>query len=625
MLQYPINVYPDKVAFDSTKNTYDRDLHFTFKGDLLTCVFYKIYDYDTQQIVRSGIYKDNTLSPLAYNNDEVNCGGILADLEQGRYVIQMMLTQTQKNLVNIGYYDIYDRYVSRGKLRADYTSGGTTMKIENKINLIYEWNKNGNIYSHTEEEMPITPSVSQTVYTSGIRIAINGDGALIDSYNYETGEITLKEDTAFSEDLSSGTEYALYSNYLITEQYYFEVCEEPQIQALSHDSGTDIWVTWDSRGGDFKAFYWKGLDLGVRKNNLLKYYTINLKKKSSSSVWYDVLTTEKIYSQNIDWRFSDDYDTIELDGGNCETRTYKIILTCVMQNGMSFTKEYEVVAPQRSATEIVHDFAVTYSSKFNQIQMQWGEPTRAGHSYRIYRINADERYNIGTHQDKSVQTYALNPRKVLIGDNASGSGFDDNLASQCGKFRYMIVPYNSASGSTDIYKAYLTDIITANFDGYTLTACYDTGKNADGKLLYKQGDTWKFMCDIDDTDNQQNLNRQMHIGNGKYSTATKTDNNYMTGKLSGYIGYMNCSSKEFEDDIEVVKAWRRFLAQDAIYVLRSPKGDVWLVNIVDNAVTKYEESTPRIPVQFTFSWAECGNIEDYLIVETMPPYTEDRR
>ena len=626
MLQYPINVYPDKVAFDSTKATYDRDLHFTFKGDLLTCVFYKIYNYDTQQIVRSGTHKDLSLSPLAYNNDEVNCGAILTDLPQGRYVIQMMLTQTQKNLVNIGYYDVYDRYVSRGKLKADYTSGDTTMKIENKINLIYEWNKNGNTYSHTEEEMPITPSVSQTVYTSGIIIAINGDVALIDSYDYETGEITLKEDTAFSENLSSGTEYALYSNYLITEQYYFEVCEEPQIQALSRDNGTDIWVTWDSRGGDFKAFYWKGLDLGVRKNNLLKYYTINLNKKSSSSVWYDILTTDKIYSQNIDWRFSDDYDPIELDGGNCETRTYKITLTCVMQNGMSFIKEYEVVAPQRSATEIITDFAITYDDdRFNRIQMQWGTPRSLYLAYRIYRLNAEGRYNTGTHQDKFSLAYANNPYKVLIGDESSGSGFDDYFPSADGNYQYLIVPYNWQRDATEIYAAYLTDVVNHKFKGYTLTACYDTGKNADGKMVYKIGDTWKFMCDIDDTDNQQNLNRQMHIGNGKYSTATKTDNNFMTGKLSGYIGYMNCSSKEFEDDIEVVKAWRRFLAQDAIYVLRSPKGDVWLVNIVDNAVTKYEESTPRIPVQFTFSWAECGNIEDYLIVDSMPPFVEDRR
>lgn len=623
MLQYPINVYPDKVAFDSTKATYDRDLYFTFKGDLLTCVYYKIYNYDTQALVRSGVFKNTDLSPKAYNNDNVTISNLLAGLPNGRYILQMMHTQTSVAANGTTFQNIYDRYVSRGKLRADYTAYSTSMTIEDRINLIYEWNKNNNIYSKTTEDA-ISGGITQSIDTSSIRIDVGGYSTTIDSYDAATGIITLSNAQHLISNISSGTEYKLYANYLITEQYYFEVATEPIIQALSQESGTDIWVTWDSLGGEFKGHYWQGVGFS-KSNNLLKYYTINLKKKSSSSVWYDVLTTDKIYSQNIDWRFSDDYDPIELDGGNCETRTYKIILTCVMQNGMSFTNEYEVVAPQRSATEIVRNFAVTYSNKFNQIQMQWGEPTRASHSYRIYRINADERYNIGTHQDKSVQTYALNPRKILIADSTSGSGFDDNLASQCGKFRYMIVPYNSASGATDIYAAYVTDVITSNFDGYTLTACYDTGKNADGKLLYKQGDTWKFMCDIDDTDNQQNLNRQMHIGNGKYSTATKTDNNFMTGKLSGYIGYMNCSSKEFEDDIEVVKAWRRFLAQDAIYVLRSPKGDVWLVNIVDNAVTKYEESTPRIPVQFTFSWAECGNIEDYLIVETMPPYTEDRR
>lgn len=621
MLQYPINVYPDKVAFDSTKATYDRDLHFTFKGDLLACAYYKIYNYDSQQLVASGVYKNTDLSPVAYNDDGVTISGVFVGLPKGRYVVQMMHTQTSVNANGSTFQNVYDRYISRGKIRADYTANGQTMKIEDKINLIYEWNKNGNVFSQNKENVTVSGQTIEFA-TTDICIDINGYRRSLESYNYETGEIELE--VSFENDIAKGTEYKLYCNYLITEQYYFEVALEPTIQALSQENGTDIWVTWDSRGGEFKGHYWQGTGFSHSKN-LLKYYTINLKKKRSTSVWDDILTTDKIYSQNIDWRFYDDYDATELAGGNYESRRYKIILTCVMQNGMSFTQEYEAVAPQRSATEIVYNFAVTYSDKFNEIQMQWAEPSGTNRAYRIYRINADERYNKNTQQDKSVWSYALNPHKILIGDSGAASGFDDRFASQHGKFRYMIVPYNSASGATDIYAAYVTDIITSNFDGYTLTACYDTGKNADGKLLYKQGDTWKFMCDIDDTDNQQNINRQMHIGNGKYSTATKTDNNYMTGKLSGYIGYMNCSSKEFEDDIEVVKAWRRFLAQDAIYVLRSPKGDVWLVNIVDNAVTKYEESTPRIPVQFTFSWAECGSIEDYLIVETMPPYTEDRR
>ena len=588
MLQYPINVYPDKVAFDSTKSSYDRNLSFTFKGDLLTCVYYKVYNYDTQALVASGVFKNADLSPKAYNNDNVTISNLFANLANGRYILQMMHTQTSVAANGTTFQNVYDRYVSRGKLRADYTALSTSMTIATGINLIYEWNKNNSVYSKTTESATSGGS-TQIIDTSSIIIDVGGYATSIDSYNAETGVITLSSGQHMTADIASGTEYKLYANYLISEQYYFEVATEPSIQALSQDNGTDIWVTWDARGGEFKGHYWQGQGIS-RSNNMLKYYIINLQKKRSSSVWDDILTTDKIYSQNIDWRFYDDYDATELAGGNYESRRYKITLTCVMQNGMSFTKEYEAVAPQRSATEIISDFAVTYSDKFNEIQMQWTEPSGTNKAYRIYRINADDRYNKNTQQDKSSWTYALNPHKILIGDSGAASGFDDRFASQCGKFRYMIVPYNSTSGATDIYTAYVTDVITSNFDGYTLTACYDTGKNADGKLLYKQGDTWKFMCDIDDTDNQQNINKEMHIGNGKYSTATKTDNNYLTGKLSGYIGYMNCSTKEFEDDIEVVKAWRRFLAQDAIYVLRSPKGDVWLVNIVENAVTKYEEA-----------------------------------
>jgi hypothetical protein len=88
---------------------------------------------------------------------------------------------------------------------------------------------------------------------------------------------------------------------------------------------------------------------------------------------------------------------------------------------------------------------------------------------------------------------------------------------------------------------------------------------------------------------------------------------------------MSCSRKQFEDDIEVVKAWRRFLAQDCQFVLRTNKGDVLLVNLIDNGTTKYEEDNIRVPVQFSISWAECGSMEDILVFDRMPNNYTDRR
>ena len=201
---------------------------------------------------------------------------------------------------------------------------------------------------------------------------------------------------------------------------------------------------------------------------------------------------------------------------------------------------------------------------------------------------------------------------------AGGTIFNDYTASNHAKYQYIIVPYSRARDATTIYQAYVTDPVETNFYGYTLTALKDTGKDLDGKNFYMNGDTWKFMGDIQDTDNAQNLNRVSHVGAGKYASVTSMDNDYISGSLTAALGNMNCSTKNFEDDIVVVKAFRRFIAQDCLFVLRSQKGDVWLVKIADSSSTKYEEDNSRIPVSFTFTWVEVGSLDNIIVQNEYP-------
>lgn len=84
----------------------------------------------------------------------------------------------------------------------------------------------------------------------------------------------------------------------------------------------------------------------------------------------------------------------------------------------------------------------------------------------------------------------------------------------------------------------------------------------------------------------------------------------MTGTLSGYVGYFSCCDHEYHDEISVVKAWREFISAPHPFLLKSQKGDVWVVNIVENPTVEYQEDYYKIPTRFTFSWAECANIND---------------
>lgn len=630
MLQYPINVYPDKVALDSTKSTYDRNVHFTFKGDILSSVFWRVFEYNTQKISntggnpRSGIVYTSTLSPLAHNNEEVTLGqNILAGLQKKRYLLQMMFTQTRNDIDRTQLINVCDRFVSRGKVVADCAEDSTYIKIEDRINVIYEWNNVNGIYSCIRKNIDVGQSTIRHRMTD-IVMKIEDETYHIENYNYNTGEIGLTVRT--SRAYPAGTPYQLYANYLVCEQYYFEVAGEPEILPYDYEI-EPIWVTQDAFGGKFSAFFWQGnTDYDTIGGTMLKYYTVNLQKiDGNTGNVYDIFKSDKIYSQNIDWHFMDDYDTQSLNGGNWWGREYKITLDCVLQNGMTFSKEFTDVGLQRDIERIIMgENSPILSNVDNSVTLTLSESAPAEVEYRIYRIQADGLHNKNTQQGKTSQSYANAPYKVLIADSHVAN-IKDALVSSKGKFKYMVVPYLATTGSTTIYQAYITNDVETNFYGYTITALNDTGKDACNKPLYLIGDTWKFMAEINDTDNIQNLNRVSHVGYGKYASVTSTDNDYMSGSLTASLGNMNCTSKTFEDDIEVVRAWRKFISQNCLFCLRSQKGDVWLVKIIDNGSTKYTENNSKLPVDFTFSWVECGSIDSILAQYEMPIRYTDRR
>ena len=89
----------------------------------------------------------------------------------------------------------------------------------------------------------------------------------------------------------------------------------------------------------------------------------------------------------------------------------------------------------------------------------------------------------------------------------------------------------------------------------------------------------------------------------------------MSGTFNGAIVQANCDGEvKWKDDINLVKAWRDFITRDCIYLLRSQKGDVWVVNVIDNPTTTYDEKYKPITTSVSFNWAECASIDDIMVV-----------
>lgn len=607
MLQYPINFYPDGNAIDPDGELAQKTVSFTFKGDVLQSVHYKVYNYDTEELVLTDF--DSFIPNGKYNNEDISNQRILSNIYApaygagGRYVMQCLLTQGQSG------YLMCDRFVLRGELVEDYdhTNDTVNMKIEDKINLIYEWNSNAQGI-HT----PVVENVAGVDRTFGIIQIIMGSAhRTIQSYNYNTGEIVL--DSSWSEDIPKGTPYQLYANYLITQQYFFKAATTPVIygkQANWAGESASLMV-----GVDFIA------DYPLAAYDYLKYYTVTLSKQVGDDVdgqprhYAKIYETDKVYSQNIKARFVDDYDVYEIGGdfpvGNSNTRRYLFTVNGVLQNGMKITAELESVAPERDSTVQITNLVVepiNTGEYYNSAKITWQCATSEfslGGGVRIYRYDMNA-------------TDIIRDRVLLASVYASDEEFIDGTVSTHGTYKYVLIPFGRSGADVGVsFAPVISSEFTTDMYGYTITELRvgDASTDYIGKQAYRLGESWHLRADIEDTTVTQNTDKVLHVGYGKYSSATHTGLNYMSGTFTGAIVQANCDGEvKWKDDIELVKAWRDFITRDCIYLLRSQKGDVWVVNVIDNPTTTYDEKYKPITTSVSFNWAECASIDDIMVV-----------
>lgn len=611
MLQYPINFYPDGNTIDPSGELAQRTMRYTFKGDVLLGWVWKIYDYDTEEklTLTNPFHYATGASGLVYNNETITDQTAFADTTifpidtEHRYVIQCCLCQgTSLNDL------IHDRFVLRGELADDYDHSVdlTNMLIEDKINLIYEWDVPAN-----NIRTPITVFDSSYKTLGTIVMKIGNEQCTIASYNYNTGEVVIN--AALTEDYPKGTPYQLYANYLITQQYFFKTAPTP--------SFTNLQAKWAGGTGGGNVGVNFTANYTLNEYNPLKYYTITLEKQVGDDIdgqprhYAKIYETEKKYSQKIECKFVDDYDVYDEEVGfavgNSNTRRYLFTVKGVLQNGMTISAQLESQAPERLDVTYVYRLKaeqINTDEYHNAVKLTWAISAGifgSSGGVRIYRydMNAED---------------VIHSRVLLASAVADDNEFIDITASTHSTYRYVLIPFQRVAGDYTVGSSYnpaISNEITTNLYGYTITELKLQSTLAyNGKPTYHIGESWHLRAEIDDTTITQNTDKVLHVGYGKYSSVTHTATNYMSGTFTGSLVQADCLSEtKWRDDIGLVNAWRDFITRDTIYLLRSQKGDVWVVNVVDNPTTTYEEGTPQISTSVSFNWAECASIDDITI------------
>lgn len=133
-------------------------------------------------------------------------------------------------------------------------------------------------------------------------------------------------------------------------------------------------------------------------------------------------------------------------------------------------------------------------------------------------------------------------------------------------------------------------------------------KSLYNRQLYDTMECWHFISDIDSGNITHNINPTLHVGTSNYSVTTRNQNIYESGTFTANLLTVECPDGEIIDDIQRVKAWKKFISGDNSFLLKSAKGDVWVVNITNNPTRTYQESYEPIFTNIAYEWAECKDV-----------------
>lgn len=573
MIQYPTNLQPQII--DNITNCY---FSFTFNGDVLNWVWLYIYDNDTGEIIYTTCKGDGT--PMAYNGDTVEFFEDLSGyLTYGKtYVYKYVLCQA--NNINTTITPKTDLYIGRGKCQGaddEVTTGG--LFIAGNCKNIYEFEK------VSGWNMPKFQGGNQTTV---IEVEILGKRYIATQYysfnNMNVGILNTDTSEHGDEPVAVGTPFRLYSNYIFTPSYFFETSLAPTPQLRYYNVSQGIRCVGNA----------------VHPNGVgIKYFNMQLHQNIDGE-YKCVEESKNIYSQNIEYIFtrSDRY------------KESRVRLTVVYQNGQVITKD-SMFTFEEPIDVVVTNFVATPNKADNCIDLTWDYAVEFTYrdDYTLYIYRTDIHTGFTEFLTKVSACYLWNDELYITKE------YKDYKIGSNVEYKYTIIPFKfnwgEDEGEVD-YASITSNPARVKFNHWIISPITYLHKEFDLIDYYTCNKSWKLIAEIDDVTITQNLNRTLHIGSGVLPSVSTNNANYATGTLSGMLGYMDCNTKKWVDDINLVKEWREFITQNKQFLLQSPKGDVWVVSVSDNPTTEYEQGN-HIATYVSFNWVETEKADNIII------------
>lgn len=234
----------------------------------------------------------------------------------------------------------------------------------------------------------------------------------------------------------------------------------------------------------------------------------------------------------------------------------------------------------------------------SQITLNW--ETNAMYTFGIFRREV--------YRDGTVARFAHflgNAKQSYIHHSMYGFRFIDYSAANNSTYQYEIVVKDDRTGTNygaPCCAVYVYNVHT-KWEGWRIIGL--TPKEDKVNRHYMQvGDEWKFISEIDSGDITRNITSALHVGTSAYAKTTRNNTKYESGSFTANLLSVSCPDNQVVDNIERVNKWMDFICGDNPFLLKSDKGDVWVVSIVNSPSRQYDETHDPIFTKVRYEWAE---------------------
>ena len=643
MIYKPTCVFPNGNTCDMN---YDNPnfWHFQFNGDELKYISTKVYNANTNEYITDTYF----VKLSVYNGETVYWGhnagdGIFYNGNNYKYNINL-------------YQEKFNIFVLQGRVRK---------VVDNVVYL--NW-------GITAIQPPIYYSLDNVETLFGaMYIEIGNQRRFIADVDFSQQTIddngyvmALVISENFDGDILDGSQYRIYSNYVTSAEYLLKARTTPAISINAEYNASDATISCTGTYSQLenvgvKAYKWSiykqvkgekdtvtstipdynnlsddlkkilspyliyiGSGFLVPPNNILTIGTSMYHiTKYDQTTGLATLNEPVPYLPAVNTEFTIDDIVEELVEESDVIYNGRLIYTFVeIPDNTYYRLTFKVWTQDDITVEtsVVKNFNRVGDTELIKTSMVW--------NYRVRNRVGWWYYDNVTNMDRiNVYREEIGKEKVaLVYDVKNISNFVDDFLVGCNKsYRYHLIPIMQDG---QIGKIHITDTVTKSQDGWSIMAIK---KMADKYYNRKHYETltsdaydetgndiirgvWYFDLSAECGDITQNINPITHTGGtGSFPVVTTYNNRYVSGSLTVDLATVECPTQTFKDDIERVEAWRKFIAQENLFVLKSPKGDVWIVAINENPTTKYDYTSNHLFTSATINYVQVEDNDNVII------------